>query len=289
MRSLSGVSITEADHERFHAKYVETGAGKDAFDHPHATMVVPIFDKFTREDDADIVGIIAAVVAFDRYLGNLLPDGISGIYVVLKNSCGQTYSYVLNGPKARFLGDGDLHEKDYEPFRVTIPFSFGTREDGDTSSKGSCEYTLYVYPSSEFMAKENDSVPVVFALLSTVVFLAMGSIFYVFDRLGERRNKKIVAVAAKSNAIVTSLFPSNVRRQLMQTSTAAGQLKGFLQDDGADPNSTGFPHESAPIAEIFPQTTVFIADICNFTAWSSARSPDKVFILLETLYSSFDE
>jgi class 3 adenylate cyclase len=31
------------------------------------------------------------------------------------------------------------------------------------------------------------------------------------------------------------------------------------------------------------------ADIVGFTAWSSAREPYQVFILLETLYQAFDE
>jgi class 3 adenylate cyclase len=45
----------------------------------------------------------------------------------------------------------------------------------------------------------------------------------------------------------------------------------------------------APIAELYPNTTVFFADIAGFTSWSSTRSPTDVFHLLETLYGAFDE
>ena len=31
------------------------------------------------------------------------------------------------------------------------------------------------------------------------------------------------------------------------------------------------------------------ADIVGFTAWSSTREPCQVFVLLETVYSKFDE
>lgn len=45
---------------------------------------------------------------------------------------------------------------------------------------------------------------------------------------------------------------------------------------------------SPPMAELYPDCTVFFADIAGFTAWSSARSPTEVFTLLETIYGAFD-
>lgn len=46
--------------------------------------------------------------------------------------------------------------------------------------------------------------------------------------------------------------------------------------------------EMEPIAEIFEQTTVMLADIEGFTAWCSEREPSQVFRLLETVYREFD-
>jgi len=43
-----------------------------------------------------------------------------------------------------------------------------------------------------------------------------------------------------------------------------------------------------PIADLFPHCTVMFADISGFTAWSSTREPSQVFILLQTVYQSFD-
>jgi class 3 adenylate cyclase len=45
----------------------------------------------------------------------------------------------------------------------------------------------------------------------------------------------------------------------------------------------------APIADLFPETTVLFADIVGFTAWSSTRDPGQVFTLLEAVYQAFDE
>jgi class 3 adenylate cyclase len=46
---------------------------------------------------------------------------------------------------------------------------------------------------------------------------------------------------------------------------------------------------ASPIADLYPNTTVFFADICGFTAWSSSPGPDDVLILLESLYCEFDK
>lgn len=107
--------------------------------------------------------------------------------------------------------------------------------------------------------------------------------------------------AVHTNAIVSSLFPSNVRDRLFnteQTSSEQGRkfehnktrLKSFLSDgrndSPFDSNETSI--RQSPIADLFPHCTVLFSDICGFTAWSSVREPSQVFTLLETLYGAFD-
>ena len=45
---------------------------------------------------------------------------------------------------------------------------------------------------------------------------------------------------------------------------------------------------SKPIANLFPETTIFFADLAGFTAFSATRTPVEVFTLLETIYNAFD-
>ena len=61
------------------------------------------------------------------------------------------------------------------------------------------------------------------------------------------------------------------------------KLKSFL-NGGSD---IGMQHDQ-PIADLFPYCTVMFADIAGFTAWSSAREPAQVFVLLQSIYQSFD-
>jgi hypothetical protein len=112
--------------------------------------------------------------------------------------------------------------------------------------------------------------------------------------------------AVTSNAIVSSLFPEAVKKQLMETQAREqlsddtlpkGKLKAFLNDGSKNDAARDFEKDgfediamknSKQIAELFPETTVMFADIAGFTAWASSREPSHVFTLLEALYGAFD-
>ena len=143
-----------------------------------------------------------------------------------------------------------------------------------------------------------------------------------------RRQEKVQTAAIKSNAIVSSLFPKEIRQRLFEESSQSSvleklkgkkkkknkkggkgkeydvpkfRLKNFLDDDDddkkkgkandEDDDDEEMPEmfESKPIADLFPNTTVMFADIAGFTAWSSEREPSQVFTLLETVYHAFDK
>jgi hypothetical protein len=65
----------------------------------------PIFRELGDvNDSSEVVGVIQGVVPWDRYLTNLLPEGVDGITCVLKNTCGQAFTYELDGNRVRLLG-----------------------------------------------------------------------------------------------------------------------------------------------------------------------------------------
>jgi len=63
------------------------------------------------------------------------------------------------------------------------------------------------------------------------------------------------------------------------------RLKSYLSGSAAVSDD----QSEQPIADFFPNCTVFFADIAGFTAWSSSREPAQVFLLLQTIYSEFDK
>ena len=111
---------------------------------------------------------------------------------------------------------------------------------------------------------------------------------FVYHAFVERRNSMLVQTTARSNKIVTSLFPSNVRDKLYgeeEKSKQKQQLVSFM-NGGQDLGSTECSNDI--IADHFDQSSILFADMVGFTSWSSSREPHQVFLLLETIYHSFD-
>jgi len=76
----------------------------------------------------------------------------------------------------------------------------------------------------------------------------------------------------------------NNRRKGHAMVTNNQKVKSFLSGPGeVDTNQN-----DQPIADLFLHCTVMFADIAGFTAWSSAREPAHVFVLLQTVYQNFD-
>ncbi|GKY91562.1 hypothetical protein MPSEU_000128100 [Mayamaea pseudoterrestris] len=96
-------------------------------------------------------------------------------------------------------------------------------------------------------------------------------------------SKQQVAAKSQSIELLSSqsgdLQPPAARRTLMKRDETP---LGATIDDTVE------IFTSRPIADFFPDTTLLFADIAGFTAWSSARQPTEVFMLLETLYGNFD-
>ncbi len=189
------------------------------------------------------------------------------------------------------------------------------------SNEVGCKYRLHAYPSAAFIDRYKTSTPGIVTAAMVVTFLIMSIVFFAYDRLVRRLQRNLMRSAVRYNSFLSTLFPSTVRSRLfnspnrMQSLGAVDafdldarkqhppmrtisflprlmvtpklQLKNYLESAPTE----NVPYESLseePIADLFPHTTVFFADIAGFTAWSSEREPLNVFKLLETLYSAFD-
>jgi len=156
-----------------------------------------------------------------------------------------------------------------------------------------CPYFFHVYPTQEYSSYYLTKNPMLISITVAAVFLFTIIMFFLYDRLVERRQRLVLAKATQSTAIVASLFPKQVRERLMAMETERRKdeamnsvnqsLKQFLNNN--DPSADqGYQ----PIADYFSNCTVMFADIAGFTAWSSTREPTQVFYLLQTVYQNFD-
>lgn len=263
----------------------------------YTSVYYPVFDNFSVSRRA--VAATRFVIHWASYFEGILPYNTVGIIVVLENSCDLPFSYIINGEKVVPLGDGDLHDSKYDKYERSASFrDAGVIADGSAMGTlidvGGCPYSIHVYPSSEFAGAFKSNTPRLLTITVSGIFVFTVFVFFFYDFLVERRQRKLMMKATQTHEIVASLFPKNVHDRLMSECNdmkkgsgllAPNQrLKSFLNGDVTH----GDPLGQAPIADLFPHCTILFADICGFTAWSSSREPAQVFILLQTVYQAFD-
>jgi len=292
---------------------------------PRSILLQPIFSDFS--ETSSVVGHYLAVIDWEKYFSEVLHHGAHGIIVVLKNTCGQVFSFVVHGDEAFFLGEGDLHDSNYNKYRTSAHL-FDPSESIQDQEEQHCFYNMDIYPSATLKDEYTSADPIIYTVVVFAVLIGTALAFYFYEVLVQKRNREVLDKVAKTNAIVSSLFPGTVRDRLLngeevneidakrgrEKSAVYGKqgLKTFLDEQKDGNLDIG---ESKPIADLFPHTTVrfytirlgacnipdthsllhseifqvMFADISGFTAWSSVREPAQVFVLLETIYQSFDK
>eukprot|EP00980_Cylindrotheca_fusiformis_P011198 scaffold2563_cov124-Cylindrotheca_fusiformis.AAC.29 len=275
-------------------------------------MMQPIYDRAdTADEDRKVVGIIVIQLHWLDYFKNMFLEEESddGIVVVLKSSCPRrlnsehsveeqttaehdmVVTYQIDGSKAILLGEEDLHDPKYDSLEVTETF-INLGIDQSKVPDGFCvpTLTLHVYPSETLEKKFESYNRTIFTSGVVTVFIFTVLVFLVYDFVVGRLQRKVMDRINKQEMIVANVFPSAIRDRLYQAQGNALQQSQMFGENTKSPvfqNETG-AMGSAPLADLFPNTSVVFADIAGFTAWSSAREPQQVFILLENIYGALD-
>jgi hypothetical protein len=197
---------------------------------PASFMLAPIYDRL--EPGAALVGALAAEMPWDAYFSNLIPEGIDGIVLVVRNTCGQQVTFEINGPEVTYLGIGDWHDPRYDEFEVLSDFETAF------TSLPECTYSLHLYPSEEFVMSYHSHRPRVYTMAVACIFVLVSLIFVVYDWMVERRQEKVMHTAVRSSDIVNSLFPANVRDRLMDDA----MQKRHDEEEAASPTTRNQHH-----------------------------------------------
>lgn len=253
---------------------------------PISKVYFPIHNHFG--ENRTTVAIMLAWIHWQAYFRDILPPTLKGVILVLDDSCGGKYTYVVDGAEVTPLGVGDLHDTMFDARAINASFA-GVRNVADGTEHGLplnqdfCPISIAVYPSRTFERIFRTSAPrtmtfvVSFVFTFTaIMFLGMFQIvvsilfsnysFYhtpsVYDRLVEKRQKLVMRKAIQTSNIVASLFPENVRDRLIQQADTkadnnAGGKDKFGRRKPFDPSGTDNDSPTAaPIADLFPHCTV---------------------------------
>lgn len=270
--------------QSFLESYESYNAGVKYEDDP----VMPLLFPILQASSGNVAGILISGVYWRTYFRDLLPRSATGVDVILQNTCGQEYTYRVDGAEARFVGHGDLHDTAYDYLGTGLDLADFSVEQGEQT--GNCLYGIRVYPSQEFEEGYTSQKPMLYTIILAAVFFFTSAAFILYDYCVERRQQLVLKSATQSGALVSSLFPEVVRQRLLeeqeQKRREQQQQKTWKHDES---NTSNNQERASAIANLYPECTVLFADISGFTKWSSTRTPQEVFKLLETIYESFDK
>eukprot|EP00980_Cylindrotheca_fusiformis_P001903 scaffold437_cov111-Cylindrotheca_fusiformis.AAC.1 len=268
-------------------------------------MMQPIYDRAdTADEERKMVGTMMIQLNWLDYFKNLFleEDSDGGIIVVLKTTCprdldqtsksyDRVITYEIGANKAITLGEEDLHDPKYDSMEVTDIFvDLGI--DQSKVPEGLCvpTMTIHVYPTETLEKKYETHNRAIYTSAVVVIFTFTVLVFLLYDFVVGRLQRKVMDRINKQDMIVANVFPSTIRDRLYKAQGNALQQSQLVGENakGVGPESDTDAMGSVPLADLFPNTSIVFADIAGFTAWSSAREPQQVFILLENIYGALD-
>jgi len=239
---------------------------------PTSVIFQPIYERHSfpyesnpqRFEPPKLQGVYFGVLNWESYFIGLLPEGVNGIDVVVRNDCDQDFTYRIYGQEAMYMGMGDHHETLYDPYEISTSFAEFHQDgqpvveeetqapdakSGENSTASTtpsvnkdqfqCYYSLSIYPSNALRADQETSRPVFFTMIVALIFVATAIVFFVYLKFMQSRTRRVEKVAKASDKIITSLFPEDVKKQLMndaeeQTRTMSG-TRHSKQNDKTSP------------------------------------------------------
>lgn len=288
--SIAAVALNDAVFSQFGASLSVTN-GEVVNDklssngRPESIAAQPVYAKLAASSK-DIVGYVFSIVQWEKFIKNLLPDGVRGIQLIFGNNCDQNITYALNGNETTFVAIGDVHDTKYNPSRRTVTFDENYLRSASIVSEiaGHCRILVDLYPTQVFVDDNSSNIPVIITSIIAGLFLVMAIVFLVYDKSVENRNKKISIMANRSTALVETLFPKNVAHRLLEDAqndelnnnngnpnnshlgnrkTLRGFLNGDKYDDKDDNEHDGEVYKTQPIADLFLACTVLFSDIAG--------------------------
>jgi hypothetical protein len=257
------------------------GVSNDQLD-PTGVVLQPVFRDFS--DDSEIVAFLGVVIPWGVYFQNVLYEGAHPIICVLKNKCGEhhagAFTFRIEGPRAVFLGKGDLHSSEFDGMEVSSVFDDFHYNYTAHGLARHCDYSLHIYPSSEMKTEIKTAMPIIATIAVICVFAFTSFVFIIYDSMVNAQATRLKAQATRTTAIINTLFPTEVHDRLFGADVSAKShssrrgrrrsiggsqafhLTKYLSDESktsSETESEPEPDKPKPIADLFPEATVMYA------------------------------
>jgi hypothetical protein len=152
-------------------------------------------------------------------------------------------SFELSSGKAYFLGYEDVHEAEMASYVRTET----NIEMYEEILDGLCAHDLSLYPTNKLRATYDTRDAGIYTAIVAGAFFLTALLLTGYDYMVTRRQDKTMQTALHSRAIVTSLFPESIARQLVneahETKKDKNMQKPYL-------NRTGFENVLSDRGEV---------------------------------------
>jgi hypothetical protein len=252
-------------------------------------LFIPVFDSFDK--DRQVVGSLLFKCDWRDYFAG---HNKAPLVVVVENSCGQQLTFEVSSQGVHFMGNGSLHDAAFSDMDVLSDYlNMSLSRDVDdphpqastatnyqevpvlgVSSPHACRYRIRIYPTQDLHNEMHTQRPALYAFtVAMQLFFFAGVLFIAYDFMIRKRQDEILEQAAKSTALVESLFPSQVRDQVMESTTRRDALGSSGRTTQPRRGSTGkgmsteeaseicdySKIEGPPIANLFSSTTIMVS------------------------------
>lgn len=229
-----------------------------------------------------IAGSISFDISWSTFVSSVFPPLSQFVDIVVENTCGQNFTYSVD-TEANHLslqGEGDLHDPKFTYSAVSSSYTdyeniisvVSTRAPREGTQLSYCRYRFHVFATEAFEDEYLDSDPFIFAIITASIFVFTSIIFFLYDRSVARRQSKLMNSANRTNAIVSSLFPKNVRDRLFEQAQSGDspsttlrvsklRMHSFLHGENKDSLIS-----SEPIADLFASA------VCDSTLYQCLMS-----------------
>ena len=289
---------------------------------PSAFIMYPILNPL--HVDVYPLGFISVGFSWDDIISQVLPSTLVGVEVVMTSPT-VTVTYSVDGSKVSIKGIGDLHDRTFDTNRYAAHIYYNYTLSKLHSSDPT--YTFEIYPTIKFQNLYYSNVPRNAAIAAECTIILIGILFLFYEYSIHQNKKKLISINQHTSEIANHYYPHNIAQRLFQQRhefILANQKKirskrKSIFDKMKDPSALvrnptrvhqddvtvlSLSSKISPrveeksekirgqqnsfIAEYHEDVTVLFADISGFTTWSSTRTPVEVFLLLESLFSLYD-
>lgn len=230
---------------------------RTAYGESNVLLIGPVYNP----EGTDIIGMVHSEYIWKDFFDSR--DAFSGasMLVVIQNSCGQQISFLpdFKDDSLTYLGVGDLHDREFTEMLTTSSYddfetvvNFASRLPQNQSLIDYCRYQVLIYPTQLHKEEFVTNKPIYYAVGTMVIFFFSSVLFGVYDWLVGRRQNKVMDSAVKTNDIVASLFPANVRERIYeQAKGKTGRMAKVRMESFAE-GADDFGLVGEPIADLFP-------------------------------------